>query len=144
MESISTSMNLHPENLPPTERALIFHAYRVHAQVAQWKSLSLDCLNPLEWGWSLKDGMMTPVMTDQEAAPERFLMFIRCKCKSMKKRLCGQNTCSCVRNGLKCVQACSGCRGETCENSSELEEPAWEEDNDSDFHRNAFDIFYED
>ena len=69
MESVATSMHLKPENLPPTAHAPMFHAYRVHVQVAQWKALSLDCLNPLEYGWTQKDGIMTPAMTDQEAAP---------------------------------------------------------------------------
>ena len=68
MESVSTSMQLLPENLPPTERALTFHAYRVHLQVAQWKALSLDCLNPLEWGWFQKDGIIAPV-SSSSAAP---------------------------------------------------------------------------
>jgi hypothetical protein len=141
MESVATSMHLQPENLPPTEQALMFHAYRVHVQVAQWKALSLDCLNPLEWGWTQKDGIMTPVMTDREAAPERLLIFIRCKCKSSKKRLCGGKTCSCVRNGLKCVSACSGCRGQSWENSTGPEEALLEEDSDLDFDRNVFDLF---
>ena len=75
MEFVSTSMQLLPENLPPTERALTFHAYRVHLQVSQWKALSLslslspslclDCLNPLAWGWFQKDGIIAPVMTDK-------------------------------------------------------------------------------
>ena len=71
MESVSTCMHLQPESLPPTEQALMFHAYRVHLQVAQWKTLSLYCLNPLEWGWSMKDRTLTPEMTDLEPAPER-------------------------------------------------------------------------
>ena len=70
MEFVSTSMQLLPETLPPTERALTFHAYRVHLQVSQRKALSYDCLNPLQWVWFQKDGIIAPVMTDQEPAPE--------------------------------------------------------------------------
>lgn len=143
MESVSTSMRLLPENLPPTERAVVFHAYRVHLQVAQWKALSLDCLNPLEWGWLQKDGIITPVLTDQRAAPERLLCFVRCKCKSSNKKPCSGNVCSCVRNGLKCVAACSGCRGESCCNSTTYQEHLADENcNDNDeFDRNVFDLF---
>ena len=142
MESVSTCMHLQPESLPPTEHALMFHAYRVHLQVAQWKTLSLNCLNPLEWGWSLKDGTMTPVMTDLEPAPERLLRFIRCKCKISNKNVCAGNICSCVRRGLKCVSACSGCRGESCCNSIvPAELPVDDDYNESDFDRNVFDLF---
>ena len=59
-----------------------------------------------------------------------------------KKGLCiSGNTCLCVRNGLKCVSACSGCRGQSCENSISREEALLEEDSDSDFDRNVFDLF---
>lgn len=33
VEMVSTANMIHPENLPPTERASIFHAFRVHLQV---------------------------------------------------------------------------------------------------------------
>ena len=133
-------MQLLPENLPPTERALTFHAYRVHLQVSQWKalSLSLDCLNPLEWGFQ-KDGIIAPVMTDQEPAQEKLLCFVRCKCKSSSKNPCSGNVCSCVPNGLKCVPACSGCRGTSCNNSTFYKDISIEEDDieNGDFDKNV-------
>ena len=129
MELVSTSMRLDPECLPPTERAMTFHAYRVHLQVAQWKTLDLDCLNPLKWGWYLKNRIMTPEKTDQEPATERLLQVIRCSCKTTNKNMCVRNVCSCFRSGLKCVAACSGCRGESCGNSTIHDEVPDDEEN---------------
>lgn len=45
---------LKSESLPPTVRAVYFHALRVHLQVCQWATLNLTCLNPTEWGGSRK------------------------------------------------------------------------------------------
>jgi len=69
--------------------------------------------------------VLSPIMTDLDAAPENLLQFIRCKCKLTSKNPCGTNICSCRKNGLKCVTACGDCRGEDCKNSEEIE------DNDS-------------
>ena len=143
MEFVSASMQLLPENLQPNERALTFHTYRVHLQLSQWKDLSLDCLNPLEWGWLQKDEIIAPVMTDQEPASEKLLCFVRCKCKSSSKNPCSGNVCSRVRNGLKCVPACSGCRDDSCSNSTSYKYISIEEDDteNGDFNKNVFDIF---
>ena len=67
MDMVTFSNVIQPENLPPTKRAT--HALRVHLQVAQWKNLSLTCLDPKEWGWKEKNGVMEPVKTDIEPAP---------------------------------------------------------------------------
>ena len=50
IKMVISSNIVNPENLPPTERAAYFHALRVHLQVAQWKTLSLICLEPKDWG----------------------------------------------------------------------------------------------
>ena len=106
-------------------------------------SLSLDFLNPLERGWFQKDGIIAPVMTDQEPAPERLLCFVSCKCKSSSKNSCSGNVCSCLQNGLKCVPACSGCRGESRSNSTSYKDISIEEDDikNGDFDKNLFDIY---
>jgi len=107
-----------PERLPPTERAAHFHSLRVHLQMVQWNELDNKCLDALEWGWTMDKNIMRPIMTDLDAAPANVLKFICCKCKVSTKRQCATNQCSCHKNGLKCVVACGGCRGESCHNKS--------------------------
>ena len=59
-------------------------------------------------------------MTDLPVAAENVLNFVRCKCKSDRNR-CGGNNCSCRKNGLKCVEVCSGCKGNECENREAID-----------------------
>ena len=61
-------------------------------------------------------------MTDLDAAPERLLKFLWCKCKLAFKNPCGNNACSSRKNGLKGVTACEDCQGENCKNSVEVKE----------------------
>ena len=138
MDIITTCSALNPENLPPSERAAYYHSLRVHLQVSQWKHLDIHILPSDEWGWSLQDGMFLPVKTDIKPAPEWLLNYVRCKCKTTSKNQCGTQSCSCRKNGLECVTACSGFHGELCNNKSELKEIESDED---DFERNIFDIF---
>ena len=53
---------------------------------------------------------------DVDAAHSKVLNFIRCKCKETTKKQCGTKPCSCKKNGLKCVMACQGYRGQICSN----------------------------
>ena len=103
MEAASTSSSL---NLPRTKRAIFLHALCVHFQVAQWKLLDINCLNPLEWGWKTTDSGLEPVKADLDAAPENLLQFICFKCKLSLKNTCGTQLCLCFRSGLQCVPAC--------------------------------------
>ena len=121
MEMVSTSKTtIDPQKLPPTERAAYFHSLRVHLQVILWFKLTNKNLDPLQWGWKLADTILTPVLTDLDAAPESLLKFVRCKCKLSTRNPCGNNSCSCRKHGLKCVTACGNCRGESCQNSEEV------------------------
>ena len=87
MEAVTTSLSLKPENLPPTVRAIFFHALCVHLQVVRWKLLDVNCLNPLEWGSKTTDAGLEPVNADLDTALENLLQFIRCKCKLSSKIL---------------------------------------------------------
>ena len=75
----------------------------VQLQIAQWKLLDVNCLNPLEWEdyrcwfWACKK-------TDLGTAPEDPLQFIRCKCKLPSKNPCGTRLCLSFRSELRCVQ----------------------------------------
>ena len=105
-------------------------------QVAQWKHLDLCCLNPQDWGWKMEDGILTPIKTDLDPAPEWLLQVVRCKCKMSTKHPCGTLSCSCRKNGLTCVTACGSCHGEDCENSAKPISELDDRDNDD-----ATDIF---
>ena len=121
MEMISSPRNvLEPQKLPPTERAAYYHSFRVHCQVIIWIKLNVDALDPRLWGWTLQDNEYSPVQTDKDVAPKNLLKFVRCKCKLTSRNPCGTNTCSCRKNGLKCVTACGDCRECGCNNAQEV------------------------
>ena len=136
MGMVSTG-NIDPQKLPPTERAAHYHSLRVHLQVIMWKKLTSDHddLDPKQWGWKLDGKLVSPIMTDINAAPENLLKFVRCKCKLSSKNPCGTSMCSCRKHGLKCVTACEDCRGENCNNAEEILDV--EEDN---FEEGTFDL----
>ena len=67
--AISTK-TLQSEWHPPKEKAAFFHSLRVHLQVMIWKSLDQCEYDPSSWGWEMKNGVLAPVMTDLDPAPE--------------------------------------------------------------------------
>ena len=67
--------------------------------------------------WTLQDNEYSPIQTDKDIARENLLKFMRCKFKLTSKNLSGTTTCSCCKNGLKCVTACGGCCGCGCNNA---------------------------
>ena len=71
-------------------------------------------------GWTLQDNEYSPIQTDKDIAPENLLKFMRCKFKLTSKNLCGTTTCSCCKNGLKCIAACGGCCGGGCNNAQKI------------------------
>jgi 5'-3' exonuclease len=113
----SSTKQLRPERLPPTENAALQHIYRVHLQVVQWKTLMDTDLQPEDWGWRVVDGRYVPVATVLPAAPDDILTVIRCKCKMETKRPCSTQLCSCLKHGLACVSACKNCHGDQCDNA---------------------------
>ena len=106
---------LDPRLLPPTPRAAYYHRFRVHLQVVRWNQLDDCLLDEKEWGWRVGPSGLEPIMTDQPAAPEEVLNFVRCKCKRLNNR-CGNHQYCCVKHGLKCVEACGGCHGREWDN----------------------------
>jgi len=89
-------------------------------QIVDWKSLSTQQLNPTNWGWQVQSGTLVPITTDQKPAPDDLLKVIRCSCKTTSQNTCGTNLCSCRRNGLFCVSACSNCHGTDCNNVEQV------------------------
>ena len=117
----SSTLQPHPERLPPTENASRYHVYRAHLQIVQWETLMSCDLKAEEWGWKLTDGRFSPILTDQPAAPDDILKIIRCKCNAQLPHPCSTQLCSCVKHGLACVAACKNCTGELCGNIDRLE-----------------------
>jgi len=96
-----------------------------------WRNLSDIDLDPLNWGWVMKNQMYAPIITDIEAGSQDILNIIRCGCKGP----CEQR-CSCRKAGLNCT-SCKECHGVTCSNTI-IDQP--EEDND-DEERHFLDVF---
>lgn len=96
-------------NLPPTETALKYHAYRVYYQVQQWYG---NDLNPEIWGWKKTKNMLMPIMTTMKPAPDELIKLIFCGCE---KTNCTKR-CKCKSAGLQCTDFCKQCNGESCNN----------------------------
>lgn len=103
-------------NLPPTRSAAHQHLNRTYFQIQKW--LGQD-LNPLDWGWKLKNESLEPITTTSKPAPDELLDSIFCNCKNG----CGPR-CGCRKSGLKCSLACGHCNGQACFNTEyvDLEE----------------------
>ena len=71
--SLSTTFKL--ESLPPTSAALMHHSSRAYHVVQQALGNTLPAE---ECGWTRKKGILWPVMTDKEIAPESLLKLISC------------------------------------------------------------------
>ena len=118
----SNRARIDPALLPPSPQAAYFHGLRVYHQLEVWRSLSNSDLEPLNWGWQMKNKVFAPIMTDEAAGPEDILKIIRYSCKGSCDRRC-----SCRKAGLACTSSCNECNGITCSNipvdlNSELEE----------------------
>ena len=103
------------ERMAPTSRAVYYHTLRAHMQVNTWKYLKTS-LDFTEYGFSMNDGCITPIITDMEPAPAQLLQNICCSCKSMS-RLC--KSCSCTKFGIACSMYCK-CEG-NCSNSGDIQ-----------------------
>lgn len=65
-------------SLPPTKMALQQHILRVYFQVQEWCGNSL---NPLTYGWTMRDQCLVPSLGITEVAPKFIMEMIFCKCK---------------------------------------------------------------
>ena len=103
---------LQPERLVPTTGAAEMHALRVYWQLQEWKNLSR--LDPSSFGWKKHGEVFHPIGSKKAVAPEKLLEFITCKCeKGCRGR------CSCASNNMRCVAACTHCKGVLCDNKAE-------------------------
>ena len=142
MKMSSSSAAIKPENLPPTERAAMYHFRRTYYQVQEWNTLMESTLDPKDWGWRLEGNSLVPITTDKEPAPEELLNVIRCNCRLTSKNPCGGKQCSCRANGLNCVAACGDCRGTDCQNCTQPELTEDDQNENDDELDNLFDIIF--
>ena len=89
------------QNYPPTLPSASLHSQRIFLQVMAWQNIYL---NPLQWGYLIKDGYILPAMGDQEVAPDIILHKIKCACTTGCT-----GRCSCRNFGLECTTSCKKC-----------------------------------
>ena len=104
------------KNLPPTSGAARQHALRAYHSIQQWKGVSL---NPLDWGWYLKNSVLKPIYTECQTIPDKLADMISCGCT---KGNCGDDRCICKINAIKCSIVCNNCNGIDCNNSRTAED----------------------
>ncbi len=76
MRSASKS-GLYLVPLPPTSSAIRYHAFRTYHQIQSWKG---NVMPPVEWGWQLEDGTLTPTKMTMAPASDELLNLISCGC----------------------------------------------------------------
>lgn len=135
--------------LPPTFEAAQQHLFRVYYQIQKWLG---NELNPLDWGWVMRDNLLWPKTTTQPPAPDSLLHMIFCNCTKGCGPLCG-----CRRLGLYCSAVCGNCQGLSCLNTEPVEDdqlkkqtmgdteiPGLDDTNSADFQQNIDDDEYAD
>ena len=101
--TLSLTLHIKCQQLPPTSSAAQQHSYRVFLQIQEWNEHNLD---PVLWGWKRKNGQYIPVPTMKAAAPNELLQTIHCSCA---KSGCNAS-CSCRKANLPCGAACLKCQ----------------------------------
>ena len=81
------------EKYPPTSSSCIQHSLRVYHQIMEWEGYKL---NPLEWGFTIQNNTMMPIMTTTPIAPELVFNNLHCKCTTGCKNM----RCTCRKLGL--------------------------------------------
>ena len=99
--------------LPPSDDAVNLHVERAFLQVQEWLG---NALEPRDYGWKIKDGLLEPIPMQQDPAPAYLMVVIQCNCKATK---CQSGRCSCYRSSQRCTVAC-GCQN--CENQEIIED----------------------
>ena len=83
--------NSNPENLPPTEDALIQYIRRVSYQVFIWKNAIHPMNNmpsPVGNGWKKQDGYLVPNYLTKDHSPKNIENLMTCKCTIQIESTC--------------------------------------------------------
>ena len=72
LKKATSTSYVQSKHLPPTSSAAAQHSLRVLHQVWTWIHICPDdsTLKPEDWGWKEKNGMLVPIYSTQQAAPE--------------------------------------------------------------------------
>ena len=97
---------IEPEALPPCQSSLRLHVSRANYQAAVWKRATEACPDtpsPHGYGWNVNTSTIEFVWLGSRPAPEEVLELLSCTCK----RKCTDDSCCCIKAGLKCTEMCS-------------------------------------
>ena len=100
--------------LPPSPGAFLQHVKRSCVPLLIWHSSNLyETIAPIhtDLGWNDSEGVMMPICTEDEIAPEDLVTLVSCSCNGA----CSNNHCTCKKNNVACTDFC-GC-GDSCMNS---------------------------
>lgn len=94
------------KKLPPTRGALLQHTKRAAHQAALWKRALVQKVCPPSAhgsGWTIINGKIELVWTEEPEAPENILPLVSCGCASSG---CESGRCSCLKESLPCTDLC--------------------------------------
>ena len=90
------------DQLPSTKNPLRKHIERANYQSAVWLQAEKEIPDPSSHWWQVVDGALTVQWMAQKPAPDELLL-VSCGCQTG----CISARCSCVRGGLRFIDACS-------------------------------------
>ena len=74
VRTVHTKIN--PSVLPPSPRAAHYHGLHVYCQMKVRKALIDTDLEPIHWGWKLRNDSFAPIMIDEEPGPSDLLKIV--------------------------------------------------------------------
>lgn len=95
-----------PEGLPPCQSSLRLHLSRANYQAAIWRRATEACPDipsPHVHGWNVNFSNLEFMWLSSKPAPGEVLEPLCCTCKPK----CTEDTCCCMKAGLKCTLMCS-------------------------------------
>ena len=63
--------------LPPTIDVIHIHSKRAYLQIQTWIG---NALNPKNYGWRMRDGMLEPIPMLKKPAPDNLFDIKKCSC----------------------------------------------------------------
>ena len=65
-----------PSLLPLSPRAAYYHGLRVYYQIRVWEALGDTDLEPIQWGWKLRNNLFFQIITDEKPGPSDLLKIV--------------------------------------------------------------------
>ena len=86
-----TKRGVNLASLAPSEDSVCLHLNRAYFQIQDWQG---NVLEPTDYGWEIKDGLLEPIPMQQDPAPVCLIEVTQCKYKATK---CTSRRYSCNR-----------------------------------------------